>query len=118
MGAQIWLADPDGILAPAADTKDRDRMVAAGWAPAGEPRPADRVWTRHGALGTYAHFVAEILPVWQARGWEPAAPPMAEGDLGPYVELPPAEPVAEVAPEITETAAEPSPKSKKEDSRA
>jgi hypothetical protein len=86
MAAPIWLVDPDGVRAQA-PAKEAERLSAVGWRPATEPGPTDLVWTRHEQLGTYVPFAVEVLPVWQARGWQPAVPPMAEGDVGPYVDL-------------------------------
>lgn len=84
--ATVWLIDPDGVRAQA-PAKEAERLIAAGWQPATGPGPTDPVWTRHEQLGRFVPFAAEILPAWQARGWQPAVPPMAEGDLGPYVDL-------------------------------
>ncbi|GAA2696533.1 hypothetical protein [Actinoplanes palleronii] len=119
-----WLADPDGVHAPADGAATRDEMAAAGWVLVDELRPSDQVWTYNEQVRGWSKFGRDILHVWEARGWVPSAPPLVEGDVGPVIDLPVpgAEPAAVPVPDSkpepkTTEAASPS-TSKKENDRA
>lgn len=126
-----WLADPNGSLIRVEGAAERDRLAGLGWVVAEEPKPADKVWIFNPTTGGWAAYAYETLPVWEARDWQLAVPPLAEGDLGHYVDLPapapqpaavlaPDPPAEPPAPETTEAEPEAKPmtESKKERNRA
>jgi hypothetical protein len=108
-----WLADPDGFHAPADGAAKRDELIAIGWVLVDELHPGDQVWTYNEQVRGWARFGRDVLHVWEARGWEPAAPPLVEGDTGPVVELPApgAEPAAALTPESGTPGADQAPES-------
>ncbi|GIF14784.1 hypothetical protein [Actinoplanes teichomyceticus] len=112
-----WLADPDGYLAPAEGAARRDELIAAGWALADNgATDSSQVWIYHPELGAWAKTGFGALPAFEARGWEPRVPQMADGDSGPFVDPQP----VTTEPKTTEAEppAKPKTETKKETDRA
>jgi hypothetical protein len=99
-----WIADLDGNKALVEGVDERDRWVKVhGWTESTEPGPRDFVWLRHDEHGGRQRFVAEAVPLWEVRGWRPAAPPEPENLAVPDAQAAPSEPAPAKASTSTTT---------------
>jgi len=73
-----WMADGYGAKALIVGADERDRWKPLGWAEADEPAAGERVWLRHEDHRGRALFPAEVVELWQAKGWQPSDPPAPE----------------------------------------
>lgn len=73
-----WMTDGYGAKALIEGADQRDRWKPLGWAETDEPAGDDRVWLRHEEHGGRALFPAEVVELWQQKGWQPSDPPAPE----------------------------------------
>lgn len=72
-----WMTDGYGSKA-LVGADERDRWKPLGWAESTDPEPGERVWLRHEEHGGRAQFPAEVVELWQQKGWQPSDPPPVE----------------------------------------
>ncbi|MEV4767802.1 hypothetical protein [Micromonospora humida] len=70
-----WMADGYGAKALIVGADERDRWRPLGWTETDVPAGIDMVWMRHEEHGGRAKFAAQVMDLWQAKGWKPSDPP-------------------------------------------